>query len=343
VAARATQVLPVIDSRGLGLEIPRLLVAVSARSRQVAAGQGKMRFLVSRQSERGRLIGLESVAAVAGVEIRSSRKLPRMPVGMAVSAARELDFEQRVLPLRNMTLRALQPRMPALQRIRAGSVLLHGEGRWFPALHVMTRGAFSAVGTFGELAVVRIGLVAVHALGESQRFLKVASGVALGAINRSMFAEQREPGLRVVEAFVHALQRDFLPSTRAVAGLAGLREAAAMRVLMAVGALAKRNSNILRLAVVPIGVALGALRLDVQAGQGIAGLGVIELADVDGFPIFHVVARLAVRPQAPFVLVFMARDASRGQAEIGACQILGLNRRPFLRRNVGGIVALVTS
>ena len=130
----------------------------------------------------------------------------------------------------------------------------------------MTRGAFSAVGTLGELAVVGIGLVAIHALGEGQRFLEVAAGVALSAIDRRMFAEERELGLRMVEALINALQRDFFPPARAVARLAGLREAAAMRILMAVGALAKRNSNILRLAVGPVGVALGALHLSVQTG-----------------------------------------------------------------------------
>lgn len=156
--------------------------------------------------------------------------------------------------------------MPTLQRIRAGRVFLDGEGRRLPALQVMARGAFSPVGTFRKLAAVRIGLVAIHALGEGQRLLKVASGMALGAIDRRMSAEQRKLGFRVVEALVHALQRDSFPSARAVTGLAGLREAAAMRVLVAIGTLAERNSNILRLAVGSVGVALGALHLSVKAG-----------------------------------------------------------------------------
>lgn len=67
----------------------------------------------------------------------------------------------------------------------------------------------------------------------------------------------------------------------------------------------------------------------------------IELADLDCLPVFHVVARLAVRAQAPLVLILVARDATRGEAEIGAGQILGLDRRTFLRRNVSGIMALV--
>lgn len=125
VATGAIQILPVIDGGRFGLKFSRLLVAVSARRRHVATSQRKMRFLVPRQGKRGRLIALECVAAVAGVEIGSGRELPGMTIAVAVGALRELDFEQRVLPLRKVTLRALQPRMPALQRIRAGRMFLH--------------------------------------------------------------------------------------------------------------------------------------------------------------------------------------------------------------------------
>lgn len=93
VATRAIQILPVIDGRWLGLKLCRLLVAVGARGREVAAGQRKVRFLMSRQSKRRRLIGLESVAPVAGIEIGSGRKLSGVAIAVAISAAREFDFE----------------------------------------------------------------------------------------------------------------------------------------------------------------------------------------------------------------------------------------------------------
>lgn len=67
----------------------------------------------------------------------------------------------------------------------------------------------------------------------------------------------------------------------------------------------------------------------------------IELGDVDRFPVFNVVARLTFRAQAPFVLILVARDAARGETEISAAQVLGFDRRAFLRRDVRGIVALV--
>ena len=74
----------------------------------------------------------------------------------------------------------------------------------FQPLHVVAGGALAAVRTLGELAVVRIGLVAVHALLEGQRLFEIAAGVALGAIDAGMFAFQRELGLRVIEALVDA-------------------------------------------------------------------------------------------------------------------------------------------
>lgn len=63
-----------------------------------------------------------------------------------------------------------------------------------------------------------------------------------------------------------------------------------MRILVAVRTLIEWNADILRLAVCSRGVALGALHLQVHSRQWIAGLGVIELAYVDRFPIDEVVA-----------------------------------------------------
>ena len=89
-------------------------------------------------------------------------------------------------------------------------------------------------------------------------------------------------------------------------------------------------------------MALGALNLRMQAGQRISGLVVIELAHIDGFPVDEVVAGLAGRAQASLVKVFVAGNAGGRQTEKGAVQVLVLNGCPFLRRNSGRIVALIT-
>ncbi len=175
-----------------------------------------------------------------------------MLIGVAVGAALELDLEQRVLPFRDMALRALEPRVPALQRVRARSVLFHRERRGLPSLHGVAGRALAAVRTLGELPVVRIGLVAIHALRESHRLLEISTRMALRAIDADVLAFQRELGLRVIEALAHRLQRNLLPSARAVAGLATLREAAVVRILVAIGTLVERDAGVLRLAIGPL-------------------------------------------------------------------------------------------
>ena len=64
---------------------------------------------------------------------------------------------------------------------------------------------------------------------------------------------------------------------------------------MAVGAQIKWDTHVLRLAIGAIGMALGALYLSVEAGQRVTGLAMVELGDVDGFPVDEIVARLTVR------------------------------------------------
>lgn len=120
-----------------------------------------------------------------------------------------------------------------------------------------------------------------------------------------------------------------------------MREAAAVRVLVAIGAEVKGNANILRLAVRAVGVALGALHLCVQTGQRISGLAVIELGGINLLPVHEVMARLAVWTQPPLVEILVARNAGRRQAEISAVQVLVLDRGPFLRRNMRSVVALI--
>lgn len=117
MATGAAQVLPVIDHAGVGLKVFRLFVAVTARNRYVSARKREMRFFVPGQRKRGRLVALEIVAAIAGVEIGGGRELRSVFITVAVGATLELDLEQRVLAFWNVALRALQSGVPALQGI----------------------------------------------------------------------------------------------------------------------------------------------------------------------------------------------------------------------------------
>jgi len=113
VATLAIQIVPVIPGCRLWLKIRRLFVAIRTRNRDVSARQHEMRLSVLRQRKGGRLVAIDGVTTVAGVEIRRSCELLTMTIRMAIGAALKLHFEHRVLPLRNVTLRALQPRMTA--------------------------------------------------------------------------------------------------------------------------------------------------------------------------------------------------------------------------------------
>lgn len=93
MATRAIEIAPVIDHRRLGLELRRFLMAVTAGNGDMSAGQHESGLFMSRQPECGRLISVHRVAAIAGIQIRCGRKLPRVLIGVAVGAAIELDFE----------------------------------------------------------------------------------------------------------------------------------------------------------------------------------------------------------------------------------------------------------
>ena len=201
--------------------------------------------------------------------------------------------------------------------------------------------ALSMLRTLHELPVVRIRLVTIHAFCKYQRLLEISARMALGTIDRGVFALKRVLGLRVIEALIDCLQRDFFPTARTVAGLATLRKASVVRILVAIGTQIKWNANILRLAVGAVDVALGALHLGMQAGQGISGLGMIEFADVNGLPVDEVVTREAIRSETSFVLIFVARDTTGRETEVGTAEILNLDGRAFLGRDARGIVALV--
>jgi len=133
VATGARQTLPVVGHGGFGLELRGFLVAVAAGHRDVSAGKNEMGFLMACERERGRFVPLKVVTAIAGVEVGRRGKLIGVPVGVAIGAALELDLEQRVLSLRNVALRALQPGVPAFQRVRGSGMILYRELRRLPA------------------------------------------------------------------------------------------------------------------------------------------------------------------------------------------------------------------
>lgn len=184
--------------------------------------------------------------------------------------------------------------------------------------------------------------MAVHAFLKCERLLEISVGVALGTIHAGMPTFKREPGFGVIEPLVDRFERDLLPPVRVVARLATLGKAAVVRVFVAVGALIKGDAHVLRLAIGPVGVALGALHLRVQARQRITRLRVIELAGADRLPVFEIVALLTRCPETTFVLILVTRDTASREAEVRSVQIFYLDARAFLRADVRRIMTFVT-
>lgn len=67
------------------------------------------------------------MAAFTTVEVRRGGKLSGMAVGVAVGTALEPDLEECVFALGDVASRALHHRVPALQGIGRGGVILYRE------------------------------------------------------------------------------------------------------------------------------------------------------------------------------------------------------------------------
>ena len=161
----------------------------------MASGQNEFGLLVLREGKSGRLVPLQVVAAIATVEVRSGGKLSGMAIGMAVSAALELDLENSVFAFGGVAARALHHGMPALQRIGRGGVVLYREGRRFEAINSVAGSALTAAWTLGKLRAVWIRLVTIRTLLKDQRFPEISVRVASGTFHRGMLAQQRILGV----------------------------------------------------------------------------------------------------------------------------------------------------
>lgn len=186
-------------------------------------------------------------------------------------------------------------------------MLLDPKQRGFPAIHGVTLSAFAFPGASGELASVRVGFMTIDALGKGQRPFEGRINVALNAAHLGVQTEQWILRFRMIE---FETGQHLLPARRRVALFAPLLEGSLVRIDVAGRASREVHVLITRRAPGLVGlVAFLASHLDVQPGERVARLRVIEL--FRRLPIREVVAPLAIVAQLAFVRIGMAQHAVR--------------------------------
>lgn len=292
-------------------------VTFIARNSRMGTGQGKLRFLMQRDRKKTAVKILNRMTVLTAIIMGRPGELPVMRVLVTVGAIRELYLVDGFFSGGEMTLRALHRRVFAFQGVAGGLVLVYAERRRLPALDFVTFPAFTLRRASGKLPVVNI-FVAVHTIRKSQRLFEVSSGVARDAVHLGVRAKKRKLGLGVIE---RKPRQHFLPTDGGMAFFAALLEASMMGIDMAIAAICefhvlepRRAAGHVRL------VAFFAFDLRVQAGQGVACLGMIEL--LGGFPIVHIVAAFAVLPELPFVRILVASNAIGRNSEVRRRSIL---------------------
>ena len=342
VAGGAGKVLPVIHRRRLRLESRGRGMAIAAGDCHMAAGERKAGFTVPGQAECRRHQSLHRVAIVAAIKVRSSPKLPGMLVAMAIGTSLELHLEHGVGALGNVALGTLDRGMFAFERIRGRRVFPQPESGRPEAFDGVTGCALAPIDALGELSTMRIRPVTIHAFLKRQRLLEVSPRVALHTVHRRVPTEKGIFGLGVVKVLAQRCRGNLLPSRSAVARLAGRFESPAMRIRVAIRAAAKGESGVTRLFVFPRKMALLASHFGMQTREGIAGFGVVELADADGLPVVLVVTLQAVGTKLPLVLVLMTRGAARRNSQKRLTEIFDLDGGALALANMFRTVTLRT-
>ena len=202
-------------------------MAIDAGYGLVATGEREAGALVLQQRVIGCLEGEAIVAPLAAIVPWGCRKLPVVFIPVAVHAESELDPVSSVLAGRGVAVCALSFSVRRSQgKAGLGMIGCRVSGGP-PALHGVATLAPAAVRAFQELPAVRIGIVAIGAIGKGHGGLEVGALVAAQARHIEVFSQQWVAGLRVIEG---GNERGFLPCRSIVAGIATLRELAFMRI-----------------------------------------------------------------------------------------------------------------
>jgi hypothetical protein len=305
VAARAGEVVEMIRRVFGSSFAARRYMAFRTRYGEMSARQRVTRLLMQRNREGGRLKPPNRMTWFALVVVGGPGELAAVLVLVAVRALRKGDFVTRRGPCGNVAFVACYARVFSIQRIADRRMCLDVEERGLPSIHRVARGTLAFVRTGGKLAAVWIDRVAVRASREGNFFFEITSPVASEAIHFRMQSQQRIFGLGMIKRFI---RRNFSPSGRGVAGIAGLCECAVMRIRMAIAAFRERDSREASFASgLRRGVTSFACDLGMKASERISCLRVVKIPG--GLPIREIVALQAVLSQLPVMNVVVAGNA----------------------------------
>ena len=258
------------------------------------------------------------MATLASVLIRRSRELVLVHVCMT-TAAGGIDPVLRFCSSGRVAFCARHRLVGAEERETCRLVLLDREQGGFEAFHLVAFGAITAPRPMLELSVMRVGLVAIRAFCESHSLFEVRAVMTALAGHCCVLAQQRIPGLEMVEGRGD-LHR--FPVGDVVARPAACVECSPVRIAMAGSAVGESDAFVLDVAGRSLGpgVALCAFDFLMRSLQPELRAAVIEMGRF--LPTGSIVAALARGAQLSMVRVGMAVDAFPAQAQIGPAQVL---------------------
>ena len=283
---------------------------------------------MSRQGVGRRPESVHCVAEVTLVPVPRVLELSGVNILMAIQASFVRTSIMCVFARRDVALRAFDGGMLPEQWV--GALLVHGNGEQRRLKHILVMTARAVLSA--ELALMRIGRMAVGALQVGNRLFEISS--SLMAIEAGCFymrSMQRESCSIMIEV---GRRLQLFPAEGGMATLTGSREGASMRIFVAIRANVKRDVLVLNKWLTIFGsgrVALFARNIGMQASQLIARLGVIKTRS--RLPGFDRVAAGAIGPELTPVLVCMTGSAGRGDAQIGVVQVLHLDARTIGLQN----------
>ena len=315
-------------------------MAFGATHGGVRSGQRELGLPMLRDGKQSAVPIGHGMAALAAVLKRRFRKLAVVGIFVAVRTGRELNFVNRLFAGRSVALVAFDFCVLSFERILGSGMLLDAERGRLPSLHLVAFGTLAFLRAVGELAVMNV-LVAVRAVRKLERALELPFCMASNATHLKVLADERVFCLGMVEL---ELRLDLFPSLRRVAILTPFwLKSSMVRVHMTIGAVLKLHApetDVLREVRL---VALFARHLHMQAGQGVARLGVIEiLVKLGVLPVLYVVTVLALLSKPSLVVVLMTSHAFGGQTEKRAGSILAFQESADLREHVSRRMALFT-